>query len=586
MARSGQELHHLPGRLTVKTDALSRPQIWAAILGFLVFVGPAMMVVIGAFRSQAFGDSSWSVAHVQQVFTRPETYAALWETFRLSLTITLISTPLAILFALISSRTNLPFRQLVPLMMGFVVATPSLFYAISWSSLGNPRTGIINDVFVGMFGQSAGIVNTQSWWGVVFVSVLKATAIQYFLLIGPFLAVDRSMEEAARISGASPMRTFFGIQIPILLPAITGAVILSLILFLEAFDIPQILGVPAGIYVLPTEMFAYLQHGNTPNYGAASALALLLLAILVILVAVQRKALGGRDFATVSGKGSKHDPWDLGVWRWPLAAMVMLYALMSVVMPILELVILSLLPYAGARSGFSLQSYERILGNPALMAVLRDTAIIGISGGALAAVTAAWMLWAASLRKGKAANAVSAALWVTIAIPGLILGLGVLWYFLNVPGLSIFYGTPLIVGFGLFISAVPIATRALEGGLVQLKRELQEAAWVSGVSRLGGFSKIIIPNLLPSLLSAWLLCFVLIVGNLAIPILLSAPGARTASVEIYTLYTSGRGPAAAAIFILLFVILFGFALAISALRMWLVASRARKQQEQLNPDNI
>src|SRR5690625_5524587 len=134
---------------------------------------------------------------------------------------------------------------------------------------------MINEVLVGLFGDGANIVNTESWWGILLVSSMRLVALQFCLLLGPFMALDRSLDEAARISGAGPIRSFFQIELQRLAPAITGAMILGFVLFLESFDAPQILGVPAGIFVIPTGIYAYLSISTDPLFGHHRSISVL-----------------------------------------------------------------------------------------------------------------------------------------------------------------------------------------------------------------------------------------------------------------------------------------------------------------------
>src|SRR5699024_11702331 len=130
------------------------------------------------------------------------------------------------------------------------------------------------------------------------------------------ISMDRSLTEAARTSGAGPLRTFFQIEIQMLAPAITGAMILGFVLFLESFDAPQILGVPAGIFVIPTEIYSYLSNSTGPLFAQASSISVLLMILLMALVYVQVKILGRRSFVTVGGKETRPLRRSVGPWRW------------------------------------------------------------------------------------------------------------------------------------------------------------------------------------------------------------------------------------------------------------------------------
>lgn len=557
---------------------LSNPQLSALIISLLCFGAPALMVIQGAFRTSPFGEAEWTPEFFAAVFTTGRTWEVAGTTAGMGVTTVLLSTLLATAFAAIYTRTRVPFRNMIPIIMGIVVATPGLFFAISWGLLGNPRIGLINEGLSILFGDAGRIINMESWWGVVFASALRLVALQFFLLLGPFLAMDSSLDEAARMSGASPGRSFFTIQLPVLFPAISGVMILSFILFLEAFDVAQVLGVPAGIYVIPTEIYAYLSHSTGPRFAEASSISILLMVSLLILVLVQMRLLKRRSFTTVGGKEARNLPHKVGGWKWVFTGLILLYGLLSTLLPTIQLVTVSLSPFLGATAGFSLDNYTGILEDPRMIAAYRNTALVAAGGGLLAVTAAMLLTWAARFRAGVIARIIEFGQWIGLAMPGLVLALGVLWLFLAAPALHQFYRTPVILMVALFIITIPIASRATSGAMAQIPRSLEEAAWVSGASKAVTLVLIIGRLILPSFVSGWLLSFVIICGTLSAPLLLASPQSPFLSVEVYKLYAAGQAPVAAAAFVLLiigFAVLYGIATLIRVVLARITRNRTR-----------
>jgi iron(III) transport system permease protein len=534
-------------------DPFRKIQWPVAVCAVLLFATPALMIAIGAFRTTPFGGGEWTLGPVVDVFTNPATYRAAWDTAAIAVVTVIVSMAIAIFFATLSTRTNVAFRGLIPAVMAFIVAMPPLFYGISWGLLGNKTAGLLNELIGVFWAAESGPVNSESWWGLVVVSALRAVGFEYFLLLGAFMAMDRALDEAARLSGAGPVRAFFTVQLPVLFPAISGVAILSLIVFLESFDIPAILGVPAGIYVLPTEAFSYLSSGAGPEYAHASALSLILITVMLLLVQLQFRVMGRRSFVTVSGKGNNHDVWDLGRWRWPAALAILVYALFAAVLPVIQLVIGSLSPFMGASSGFSFENFAEVLGNGKIMDAFGLTAIISAVGAAVAVSVCFVMLWAAKLHPGLPKNLIETAQWLPAALPGIVLGLGVLWFFLLLPPLRGLVGTPVALVFALVISVAPLAGRAVGGAIVQVPMSLEEASWTSGANKFTALAGITARILSPSLINGWLLSFVVLSGTLAVPLLLSSTTGGLLSVHIYKAYTAGRVELAAAIFVLLMI---------------------------------
>lgn len=554
---------------------LRNPQIPIVVVCLICFVAPAIMVVTGAFRTTPFGGGEWSAEMFWSVLQSPSMHSALWTTVSMGLVTVIISTVLAITFAAITTRTNTPLRGLLPLIMALVVATPSLFYAISWAMLGNERAGIINVFIQSITGLGEGPINVESWWGIVLVTVLRIVGLQYFLLLGPFMAMDRSLEESARVSGAGPIRAFFTIEIPVLWPAITGVAILSYIIFLESFDIPQVLGVPARIFVLPTELYSYLSAQTGPEYGRASTIGILLMIATLVLVILQLRFLGNRAFTTVGGRESRSQVRNVGMWRWVFAALIVLFAIFAVILPLTQLVLGSLSPFYGSTGTYTLDNYQRIFSDARVMQAFGVSAVVALGGGALAMIAAVGFAWAARLRRGVMSRFIEITQWLGLAMPGLILGLGVLWFFLSVPGMHRLYGTMYILLFGLFVAVIPVASRAATGAVAQIPLSLEEAAWVAGSSRIRALISIVGRLILPSFLSGWLLCIVIISGTLALPLVLASPGTPFISVIVYEYYAAGQAHLAAAVFVVLIAGLLALTAATMLLRWWLTRAARR-----------
>ena len=523
-----------------------------ALVCVVCFVAPALMIVQGAFKTEMFGDDGeFTTAVFIEVITSPRVLSVALTTIGMGIAVIAVSTVIALFFAAVYTKTRTPLRQLIPAVMFILMATPGLFFAIAWGMLGNPNVGLVNDVLAALFGDAARVINAESWWGIVLVSAVRLIALQFFLLLGPFLAMDRSLEEAARISGASPLRTFFQMEIPILAPALTGSMILGFVLFLEAFDAPQILGVPAGIFVIPTEIYQFLSASTGPQFGHASAMSLLLMVVLLLLVLVQVRILGKRSFVTVGGREARPVRRDVGGWKWVFSGGIVLFALVTLVLPMYQLIRVSLSPYFGASDNFGFDNFASILTNTRMIDAFGNTLMVAAFGAFLAMAAATILSWAARFRGGALSRFIEFSQWLGLAMPGLILALAVLWLFLEVPGLGQFYGTPVIMVFALFVGIIPLAGRTTGGAIAQIPMSLEEAAWVSGATKYRAIWDVVIRLIAPSIISGWVLCFVVISGVLSTPLVLSAPGSNYLSVEIYSRYVEGQAPTSAAASLLL-----------------------------------
>jgi iron(III) transport system permease protein len=320
-----------------------------------LFAVPIGMLVVGAFRNAPPGlPAAWSFEAFGRTYTDPASYSTLLNSVLLSGGGTLMATVVALLLAFLVSRTDTPLRTLVTPAMVLVVALPPLFYAISWGMLGNPAIGLLNTTWRSLTGTEGTLFNANSWAGLLLVAAVKGAAFSYLLLLGPFRAIDRSLEEAAQVAGAGRLRTLLGIDLVVLAPAITGVVILNFVIGLESFDVPLFLGTPAGIDVFSTQIYAQITNSTPADYGGASALSLLLVVVVMALVAIQWKVLGRRSYTTVSGKSYRTEVWAIGGRRWLGAAFVVAYLLLAIVLPLLQLVLGSLQPFFGGGNVYSL----------------------------------------------------------------------------------------------------------------------------------------------------------------------------------------------------------------------------------------
>ena len=528
------------------------------LLVFLLFIAaffgyPLLMLVYGAFRSGQPGTAGdFGLSGFTNAYGDPATWETLGASMLYATAVQTIGIVGGFIFAWLSTRTNTPGAKAITVVMITIFAIPTLFFAISWGMLTGP-TGLITQVLgTGADGQVR--LDAYSWTGLILVSGLKSIAVMYLLLLGPVRALNRSMEEAARLSGASRVRLFLDINIPILLPTLSGLAILGFVNSLGQLDVALILGVPAGIYVFPTQIYDFL--ATTPiRYDSASALALLLIAIIYLLVLARSKAIGNRNFITVTGKAYRIEREDIGRWKWAGLALFLAYAAVALVLPLVQLVIGSLQPVLGI-SGFTFRHYLELFDSPNVVRALQNTLFVGVVGGFVATALAVIISYVGLRSKNRLAQAPELVVWAVVAVPGVVLALAITWAYLSVPGLRSLYGSVWIVLIALIIVVTPIAQRATSGPVGQLAVELEESARVSGASAPRMMGTIVIPLIGPTFLASWFITGVMAAGSLDIPILLSSTKTETVSLLVYNYYTQlGNGSRAAALLLVLLALL-------------------------------
>ncbi|WP_162606506.1 ABC transporter permease [Jiangella asiatica] len=555
---------------------------WNAVFVTLVlflFVYPVVVLVAGAFRTAPPGRTGkWSLTPFLTAFGDPRTYETLQNSAIYAVTKQVIVLVIALTLVVVSTRTDHWLARVITPMAVMVFAMPGLFFAVSWGMLGNAEIGLLNTWFdaIPLVGGWMPTIDTESWHGVIGVTALKSIAIEYLLLLGPFRAMDRSLEEAAAVSGASNTRTVLSINLPVMLPTITAVAIIGIGNVMGTLEVPLVLGLPAGIEVFSSRIYRYINAEYPAQYGEASSLSLLLVLLIVSLVLLQRRLLRGRNFETVTGKAHRRDPWHVsGAASFLVSVLILAYGVLALALPLLQLVLSSFQPFLGSLDNLSLQNYRVLLDDPAIHATIANSVVVGVLGGLLAMALAVAFAYGTS-RRTPLGRFISLATWIPYALPGIVLGLAILWAFIPVPGLQLLYATVWIVMIGLVVNTVPLTSRVAETALEQISVSLEEAAQVSGASRLRTITGILLRLILPSFLIGWFVAIIMIIGNLDVPVLMSAPENQTLSVQVFRFYSAGQVTRAAALFCILLAIIVGFLLMAVVLR-WVMARWRRNQ---------
>ena len=552
-----------PAKVAGRRRRLTPGLIVLCLLCLGLFVWPVAMLAYGAFRTAppGFGHARWSASG----FTAALSSGTVWHAFTNSLILSgstvLISTTLAVYLAWTVARTTTPLRQIVTPMAVLIFSIPPLFFALSWAMLGEQPVGLVDKALHAVFGVAP--LNVQSWFGMIGVSVLGATAAEYLLLLGPFLALDPSHEEASLVCGAGRLRSFFLIELPALAPSVIGVMILGFVLGMGLLTVPLLLGEPAGIYVLPTQIYRYYQAVTPPNYAGASTLALLLVAVVLILVAVQSRLLRRRSFITVTGKSRSRERIDIGWWKWLGTAVIVIYGLLALVLPLGQFVLGSLESYFGVYSHLSLHNYSTVLHTPGTSQAFETTLMVAVVAGFTASALAVWVALTSQRSTSRLRRLPDLSIWMLWAVPGITLSLGLIWAYLSVPGLRSLYATQWIVLLALIVGTTPIASRAITGPVGQISRDLEEAARTAGATGFRATVGILLRLILPAFVVSWFICGIVSSGNLDIPILLASPNNQTVPLLAYNQFDNGSLSQAAATFCLLIGIV-AAALAIAA----------------------
>ncbi|MBI4297758.1 MAG: iron ABC transporter permease [Chloroflexi bacterium] len=534
------------------------------ILGFLL-VYPVFMVAYGSFRGGPPGDPdlSWTLDGYVRAWSSSETYKALIITFALAVPKVLLGITFATFLTWALTRTNTPGRRIFDQLIWLKVFLPALPMLVAWLILARGRTGLINDFLMHTFNLSKPPLDIGTYWGVIFYAVITGSTM-FYLYLGPaFRNMDASLEESARISGASSLTTLRRITVPLLMPAIAGVSLLFFLVNLATFESMLFFLAPKGIYVFST--LIWHEVGKVPSdYPAAMALANAFMIFTAAVILLQFKILGERQYTTVSGRGFAVRLIDLGPWKWASFTVIALWFTLGLFVPMTILILGTFVNTFGLlENGYTLRHWGKVLSNPAILNSIKNTVVLGALVGTLGTMVYGLMSYAYLRTKLRGRKWLEVLSWVPRMSPSIVLAVGIVWAVLGgvIPGAKHLYGSLILMALIVSVEHTPAGMRMMNGGMVQLGPELEESARVSGASWLRTMRKVVLPLLAPTLLNSWLLSFLVGTRALLLLLFIYVPSSKVLSIDIFERLQSNEPQQAAILGVILTAISFVVALA-------------------------
>ena len=531
--------------------------IASVVVAYLALV-PVSTMVYASLQSNflGVGQSSWTLSNFAKTFTTAGFGTLVANSFIYAAATSAVCIVVGFGLAWLVVRTNAPFKAfaraaaLVPLII------PGVLNTIAWSLLLSPQQGPLNHVL-----EAVGLpaFNIYSLQGMIFVQSMHVVPVAYLMGTAAFSSMDMSMEEAALASGASPVRTFFSITLRMARPAILSAALLMFIQTISNFEVPQLIGVPGHIFVFVSQIYAALQQFPA-DYGTVGVIGVFVLVIAVAGLYLSRRVSKGAGIQTITGKAFRAQVQDLGKWRWLGFACFVVFFVVAVALPLAMLVWSSLLPGYESPSlhalhDFTLSNYSSIFSQPALVKSLQNSLIVSVSTGVIVTVLSAVVAYVTVKTKILGRGLLDGLATVPIAVPSVVMGVGILYFYLVAPLPVHLYGTLAIMVVAFVTITMPYAMRYIVPGLAAIKDELEEAATSSGASWFQGFWRIFVPLLVPSLLAAFLYSMIVSFREISAAIFLYSTGTQVVSVQIYDLFRNGDYPVVAALGIMMVIFL-------------------------------
>jgi iron(III) transport system permease protein len=518
----------------------------AARLGWLLLLllaaAVALLILLPLLRLAATSvlpEAGFSVAPYVEAFGKARHLAALGRSVLLGVGAVLLSGLVGITLAWLVSRTDMPGRGFVTLIVVATFVMPPYLGAVAWMLLGGPNAGWINKAWVWLGGEGS-LVNIYSFGGLVFLVGLYLFPFHFVFARSALDMVPSELEDAATVLGAGRRTTTLQITLPMVMPALIGG---SIVVFLEAitlFGTPALIGIPAGFTVATTQLAQFFEFPLRVETAAAYSMALL--AITALLLAWQRHYLARRGYTSLSGKGGERRTIALGRWRWVGFGFCAAVALLAVVAPLAVL-----LQAAFAKSwsvgpspaNFTLDNFRYILfAHQSAASAVWNTLLYSVLTALLAVAVALVVAYANLRRLVPGAALLQTVCTLPFAVPGIVLA--VAFYATFAPPPFALYGTGAILVLAFLIRNLPIAVVQASASLRSLNPEMEDAARILGASRLGTLTRIVMPLLRTGLIGSWLLVFIGATRELSTAIFLTGPKTKVMSVLMLDLSEEGN----------------------------------------------
>ncbi len=526
-----------------------RPQKRTAVMAIILvtlgfyLIYPVFLILIQSLNTAPeilIGTPKWGLDNWRVAFTQPRLFWAVGNTIMIWMLVMLVSFPAATLIAWTLARTNIPFSYGMEFMFWISYMMPAISTTIAWISLLDPDLGFVNIGLQKLFpGINSGPFNIFSVPGILWANLMaNGIAVKVMLLTPAFRNMDATMEEAARVGGASNLRTMLRVTLPLMASPMVLVFALQLLRVFQSFEIEQLLGVPFGFFVYSTMIFDMVRQ-EPPLYGQATALASITLLIVAFIIPMQRWIVQRRHYTTITGS-FKPGLIKLGKWKWPVFTAIGALIVLLTLLPAVILVLSSFMTrtgYFNINPVFTLQHWKLVLTDNVFFDAFKTTLILATTSALLSPLLFSILAYILVHTRWPGRGALDFIIWGSGAIPGMLSGLGLLWLFLGdfPPGsgfrpLAFLYGSIYALILVVIIQGNTTGTNIFKGVLLQVGKDMEEQARIAGAGWLRTYFRVWIPLLMPTWILIGTLNFVVAANTTSSIILLADRSTRTLSI--------------------------------------------------------
>ena len=567
---------------SARAVSLSWPRAGAISLQGLVFglllllvanlvLAPLALVVLSSLNlGPTAREAGLTFAYFAQAWTSPSTWGVLGNTLVFALGSTTLAMTIGVFFAFMVERTDMPMKGFAYTVVPLTIAMPGLLYGIAWVLLLSPRIGLFNLALLGLFGKDGGLLT--SWAGVglagppiqayslpgmIFVDAIRGVGVVFLMTVGVFRNMDPALEEAAMVCGAGPKTVARRITFRLLLAGILAAGIYSLTGALETFEVPAIMGLPGNIHLLSTRIYLL---NKTDDQAIASSIGVVFILVAIVAVWVySRLTRRVERFSTVTGKGYRPRVMKIGGFKYLAAVLVWLYLLVVVIAPLFVLAWASILPSyvvpsPEALRRVTLDAYTYVLTQPSAATAVRNTVLLVLAAPTACMLVCSLIAWYVVRSQVRGKRLLDMLAFLPNSVPSIMIGLALVYLFLTVPWRLVpLYGSVWIIAVAVLTRYLPFGSRTMHAAMLQLHRDLEDAAHVGGAGWVVTFRHIVLPLLWPAVISGWVFVVLHALRDTTMALMLYTPSSRVISVLLWDTWQSGEVPRAAATGVVLMV---------------------------------
>ncbi len=535
------------------TKQFDATRVFVALMGLvlaLLTIPPLWFLAQGSLHTTTatghFGE--FTLDYYAKLASERRFASSLWNSTVFALGSAVLAITMGGLVAWIVERTNAPFKSFAWLTAIISLGTPFILYVTAWLFLLG-RNGPLNEFLRWASGDPRLTFNVASMWGMVLIEGFLWSPMSFLLLAAVFRASNSDFEEAAQMSGAGVGKVLRLISMKLAMPAVAAVALLVVIRSIEAFEVPALVGLPGNVRVLTTDIYLDLKQRVPPDFGYASAFSMVLLAIAAVLLwFYSRLSKNAARYHTVTGKGYRPRPFDLGRARPFAGAFVLFNFTLILVIPNAALLWQSLMPFSQSFSLrglglLTLENYRTVFSAGNYGSLVWQTLLISASSATTTVLLTVFAAWLA-VRRRPGAWALDQLATSTLVFPGIVLGVAMMQIFLSLP-VSV-YGTIWAFIIAFTIRYLPYGMRYASSGILQVHPELEESATVSGATTATILRRVVLPLAAPALVAGWLFIFLVASRDLSLAVILASPSVQPVAVAMLDLWSNGQGTELAA----------------------------------------